>query len=397
MALIQPYAALLRTPHALAPVTAAFLGRLPTGMMPLALVLFGYGASGSYATAGRITAAYTLCSALFAPVQGRLVDRFGQTWPLVVSGLAHSAALLGLLIAAANGAGNALLTALAGLAGLAYPPVSACMRALWSELLEGEDQRQTAYAFESVVIEISFFAGPLLVGLLAAAGSPSGAVLVAATLAGGGALGFAASRPSRRWRSEQVDGAVRNFLGPLVSPGMRTILIVSIPIGASFGVMDVTMPAFAEAEGIPAAAGVLIAAISVGSIPGGLWYGARRFSMPLSRQWAPFLGLTAVGLASLALPATIPQMAVLLALMGFTIAPGVTCALLLVDRVAPAGTRTEAFTWWNTAIVGGLAGGNYFAGIMTERVGVDTALLASSAAAAGAAALAVLLRRSYEV
>ncbi len=147
---------------------------------------------------------------------------------------------------------------------------------------------------------------------------------------------------------------MRNFLGPLVSPGMRTILIVSIPIGASFGVMDVTMPAFAEAEGIPAAAGVLIAAISVGSIPGGLWYGARRFSMPLSRQWAPFLGLTAVGLASLALPATIPQMAVLLALMGFTIAPGVTCALLLVDRVAPAGTRTEAFTWWNTAIVGGL-------------------------------------------
>lgn len=365
--------------------------------MPLALVLFGYGASGSYATAGRITAAYTLCSALFAPVQGRLVDRFGQTWPLVVSGLAHSAALLGLLIAAANGAGSALLTALAGLAGLAYPPVSACMRALWSELLDGEEQRQTAYAFESVVIEISFFAGPLLVGLLAAAGSPSSAVLVAATLAGGGALGFAASCPSRRWRSEQVDGAVRNFLGPLVSPGMRTILIVSIPIGASFGVMDVTMPAFAEAEGIPAAAGVLIAAISVGSIPGGLWYGARRFSMPLSRQWAPFLGLTAVGLASLALPATIPQMAVLLALMGFTIAPGVTCALLLVDRVAPAGTRTEAFTWWNTAIVGGLAGGNYFAGIMTERVGVDTALLASSAAAAGAAALAVLLRRSYEV
>ncbi len=397
MALIQPYAALLRTPHAFAPVTAAFLGRLPTGMMPLALVLFGYGASGSYATAGRITAAYTLCSALFAPVQGRLVDRFGQTWPLVASGLAHSAALIGLLIAATNGAGSALLTALAGLAGLAYPPVSACMRALWSELLDGDDQRQTAYAFESVVIEISFFAGPLLVGLLAAAGSPSSAVLVAAMLAGGGALGFAASHPSRRWRSEQVDGAVRNFLGPLVSPGMRTILIVSIPVGASFGVMDVTMPAFAEAEGIPAAAGVLIAAISVGSIPGGLWYGARRFSMPLSRQWAPFLGLTAVGLASLALPATIPQMAVLLALMGFTIAPGVTCALLLVDRVAPAGTRTEAFTWWNTALVGGLAGGNYFAGIMTERVGVDAALLASSAAAAGAAVLAVLLRRSYEV
>ncbi|MBA2363290.1 MAG: hypothetical protein H0V86_07175 [Chloroflexia bacterium] len=289
-----------------------------------------------------------------------------------------------------------MLTALAGVAGLTYPPVSACMRALWSELLDGDDQRQTAYAFESVVIEISFFTGPLLVGLLAAVGSPSGAVLVAATLAGGGALGFAASRPSRQWRAERADGAVRNILGPLVSPGLRTILLISVPDGASFGVMDVALPAFADAEGVPAAAGVLIAAISVGSIPGGLWYGARRFSIPLSRQWAPLLGLTAAGLATLALPNTIPQMAVLLALMGFTIAPGVTCALLLVDRVAPAGTLTEAFTWWTTALVGGLAGGTYVAGIVTEHAGVDAALLSSSAAAAVAATLALLLRPSYD-
>lgn len=396
MGMIQTYVALLRAPHALPPVTAAFLGRLPIGMMPLALVLFGYEASGSYATAGQITAAYTLCSAVFAPVQGRLVDRVGQTWPLVASGVVHSVTLLGLLLAAAVGASGAVLTAVAGLSGLSYPPVSACMRALWSDLLDGEDQRQTAYAFESVVIEVSFFVGPLLVGVLAALGSSSGAVLVAAALAGGGALGMAASGLSRRWRGERVEGMERNIFGPLVTRGMRTVLIVSIPVGASFGMIDVAIPAFAEAEGAPEAAGLLIAAIATGSIPGGLWYGARRFSLPLSRQWAPLLALTAVGLATLQLPATIPQMAVLLTLMGFSIAPGITCALLLVDRVAPAGTLTEAFTWWNTALVGGLACGNFVAGIVTERAGVDAALLTSCGAASVAALLALVLRGSYE-
>ncbi len=154
MAVIQPYSALLRAPNALAPVGAAFVGRLSIGMMPLALVLFGYAASGSYATAGQITAAYSLCLAIFALVQGRLVDRFGQSGPLVVSGVAHSVALIGMPLAAATGADDSALTILAGMAGLTYLPVSACMRALWSDLLEGEDQRQAAYAFESVVIEI---------------------------------------------------------------------------------------------------------------------------------------------------------------------------------------------------------------------------------------------------
>ena len=65
------------------------------------------------------------------------------------------------------------------------------------------------------------------------------------------------------------------LLGALRSPGMRTIVAATVPLGFAVGATEVTMTAFAEDHGARAAAGVLLAVWAVGSGLGGLTYGGR--------------------------------------------------------------------------------------------------------------------------
>ena len=97
-------------------------------------------------------------------------------------------------------------------------------------------------------------------------------MLVAAAMCAGGALGFAATGASRRWRGE---AHAVGWLGPLAAPGMRTVFAVLGAFGIAVGIVQVALPAFADERGDAAAGGLLLAALSAGSLAGGLVYGAR--------------------------------------------------------------------------------------------------------------------------
>jgi predicted MFS family arabinose efflux permease len=79
-------------------------------------------------------------------------------------------------------------------------------------------------------------------------------------------------------------------------------------------------------------------------------------------------------------------------LAGLGIAPAIACLYLLVDRLAPAGTVTEAFTWVTTAFSTGFAIGNALGGSLVHRVGTDRAFLIAAAGVAAAALLARVRR-----
>jgi hypothetical protein len=51
------------------------------------------------------------------------------------------------------GAPPAAIVACAIAAGLTQPPIGACMRALWPELLDTPDRRHAAYALEGAALE----------------------------------------------------------------------------------------------------------------------------------------------------------------------------------------------------------------------------------------------------
>src|SRR5918994_3293033 len=94
---------------------ASALGWLGFGALGLAIVLTVQRATGSSAAAGLGLAGFALGSGALAPVRGRLVDRRGLRGALVPFAVASGAALLGLALAAREGAADWLLVALATL------------------------------------------------------------------------------------------------------------------------------------------------------------------------------------------------------------------------------------------------------------------------------------------
>jgi MFS family permease len=75
-------------------------------------------------------------------------------------------------------------------------------------------------------------------------------------------------------------------------------------------------------------------------------------------------------------------MALLVVPAGVLIAPLIATRNELAGRVAPAGSRTEAYTWPLTALVAGIALGAAAAGALADATSWQAAVLAAAAAAA---------------
>ena len=378
---LRRYLQILATRQVLRQFGASLLGRLPGGMVGFAIVLLVRDTSGSYATAGLVAASFTVALGLGAPVQGRLVDRFGQSRVLLAGAVASGGGLLTLgLVAHRLGSGG--MAALAGFAGATMPPLPACMRALWPALLGGDQQVQAAYALESTMQELVFITGPLVVVGLVALGSPALAVAGAGALCLLGTVWFATAP-----RSRAVRGGARHlgWAGPLRSAGLRWLLLAAVLLACSFGVVEVTIPAFAEHAGNRAAAGPILSLWSLGSMLGGLAVGGRSWRGGAPRGLATLLGLVAVAFALLAVARSGPQLGAVIPLAGAPIAPALACAYLLVGRLAPDGTVTEAFTWVSSCFMGGIAAGNAAGGAIAQHAGVHLGFLVAAGLAAAAA------------
>lgn len=347
-------------------VAAVLQGIALAGALPLAMVLFIRAEAGSFAAAGAVAAASALAGALTSPVRGRLVDRHGQTRVLGVCAVLSHAALVGLIAAALADAPVTALVALSALAGGTAAPLFPALRALWGTLVD-EPLRDSAYALQSVLIEVMYLGGPLVAAALVAAGSPTLAISVVAGTSLLASLAFVAAPASRAWRGEAADeGAAPSRWGALATPGMRTLVLAQVPYGAVIGALDVTAPAFADAHGDAAAGGFALAALALGSFVGGLAYGAHEWPGDRAARLLALTVLFALPLLPLALVGSLPLLVVLLALAGLAIAPATASVFGLLDTAAPRGTVTEAATWIVTAYAAGAAGGAAAAGALAD-------------------------------
>lgn len=385
------YRTVFRTPQVARLVPAAMIGRAPVGMTSLALVLVVRHLGESYATAGLVVAAYAVSAGVTAPLVGRLIDRVGQTRVLLACGTGCCAAFAALAAAAQLG-WRPLLAPLAALAGVLLPPLAPCMRALWSTLLGRGPALQAAFSLEAAGQEINFIVGPLLVVALAAAASPAVAMLVIGLLAFGGTLWFATSPASRAWRGGGT-GRPGHWAGALRGRGFRTLVTAATALAVGIGAVEVTVPAVSEHFGSRALAGPFLAIWSAGSMLGGVLAGARRPSAAPERRLWLLLGLVALGFVPLTLAHRPLLFGAAMALAGLGIAPGIACLYLLVDRTAPAGTLTEAFTWVSCAFTAGSASGSALGGALVQHAGTAAAFLVGTATAM-VATLIVWARRA---
>ena len=180
----------------------AVIDRVPIAGMSLAMILLVRIETGSFAIAGVVEAAFAIATAISLPIQGRLIDRLGQTPILSAALVLNPLALIGLILAAKSGAGAVPLAAIGAASGATQAATGSAMRTLWSTLIPDASLRQSAYALDAVSLEVAFIAGPLVTAALVAAGSPTVAVLANVGFATVGTLTFTLSRASRAWRWE---------------------------------------------------------------------------------------------------------------------------------------------------------------------------------------------------
>jgi len=363
---VRVYARILRTPGVAMLVLATLIGRLPIGISGLAILLYVEEVSDSFAAAGLCAGALALGSAAGAPFQGRLIDRrgVGMLFPLAA---AHSAGLVVIWLAGEAGAAVALLAAVSLATGATLPPVSSVLRSRWPYLLPDRPELLAgAFALDSVMIEVVFVTGPLLTTLVVATVGPQYALIVSAACVLLGTAWMLAGLSGRPGPERTEAGQTAFGLGALASPGLRTLVLASLPVGFTFGTLEVVLPAFSEAEGSKELAGVLLAVWSAASGVGGLVWGARGGDVPLLRAHLVFAWMLPICVAPLLLAGSPLSMALLGILAGLPIAPLIASRNQLVERVVLPGTATEAFTWPLTALVAGVSLGAAAGGAVVE-------------------------------
>jgi MFS family permease len=369
-------------------IAVSGIARLAWGVEGLALVFHVEDAADSFAAAGLAVGAVGITSAMFAPLRGVLVDRYGRPAMLAL-GLVGGGLIAAIAITPPAGPQALSYIVLAGLTGVFAPPFTAWTRAGLARRLSG-DRLRRAYTVDNVFEESAFVVGPLVAGLVIAVATPGAALVVAACLVAFGAIALTLWPILGGWspprREAAVEGSRMGLNGPLA-----IAFVCLAGMGAGVGFVEVGVAAFAEGEGSEGGAGLVLAGLSAGGILGAFIYGARPWRGSTARQYAALLGLVGAGLALLVLPEAIWAMVVIAAVAGLGFTPVFIANSMLIDELSPGRPSAVAFTWVSTSMNAGVAAGAAAGGGLVDEWGTDPAFIAAGAVVLASAALALAL------
>ena len=390
----NPYAQVLRTPHALPMVLAAFIGRLPLSMVGLGCVLLVASETGSYGLGGAVAAVGAVTTAIAGPLIGRWADTHGQRRVLLPVLVVFVVSGVTFLFAVREHWPLWIVFATAGLAGACIPPVSSMIRVRWTHMLRGSHRLPTALAMESVVDEFVFIVGPVLVTFLSTTGHATSGVVTAFAFAAIGSLLFAA-----QVRTEPPPAPREHRNGPsaIRVPGLRVLFVVGASVGAILGTLEIGLVAFADGMGHKPLAGVLIAGLAFGSMVSGIGWGTVHWRLPLRHRLAAVLVLMTVLSIPLLLVHHIWLMVPFVILAGVAVSPILISSFTLAEVLVPRAAVTEAFTWIGTALGLGVALGASVAGKIVDVAGANMSFLVATVAAALAAVVVALSQRLLHI
>jgi MFS family permease len=360
-------------------------------MLSISIVFVVSVHTGSYVAAGAATACAALGAVLGAPVAGRAADRFGAATVVLAAAVADATAMTALVLAVRGDIPLAVFLSLALCIGAFAPPIGPVLRASWPRLFPEPDLREAAYAFESVTLDVVFIIGPLLASAVAL-WSVDLTLLAAAVLTLVSSALLVRRLPDH---PPEAHSEKRDWRGPLRSGRVVRLLPITFLIAGSIIAIELAAIASADEHGSRAAGGALIAALSVGSIAGGLYWGSRRQPGSPAQQIFVLAGLLGMMFGLLALAPGLLVLGVGLGVAGTALAPLITAALTLMNEVAPPGHSTEAFAWLGSTTGAGAAASAASTGAVIAAFGGSAAFLAAGAFAVAAAALAFIVLRAF--
>lgn len=386
------YRRALTAPGARGPVLFSLLARMPIAMIGLAMLLYVRTTTGSFAVASLVSAGVLLGVAAGSVVQGRAIDRFGPTRPLLAVTAVFGVAVTASVVAVELRGPTLLLVALGALTGLAEPAVGSASRSTWARLVPDGPVRQAALAYEAISMEVFFILGPALAGVLLYAPWAGTGVVVGSVVMVVGGIGFALTGTVRAWGPAEIAGA--GGLGVLRSPGMQTLAVAALGFGLVIGFVEVGVPAAATAAGRPAVGGLLLSLWSVSSVAFGVVYSTRPWPRPLHLRLPVLLGGFALMVPLLAVPSGLAGLAVGMLVVGVLITPQSTAHSAAIDVAVPRAGHTEAFGWIITAVTIGLAAGQSLSGQLVEAFGPRASFLVAGAAGLTVAAVVTVRRHT---
>lgn len=393
------YRALFRLPGTIPLTSAGLLARMPLSMIGIGLITMVATARGSYGYAGALAAVFAISSAVATPQVARLVDRFGQRRVVPIAGAVSLGALAVLLITfRLDGPVPAIFVA-AAFAGL-LPSMPALVRVRWVGILERAREQEgahapelhSAFAWETVLDDLSFVLGPPISIGLSVAVFPEAGPLVGGILLLLGAGWLLSQRGSEPRPGRQ--GVATGPLSVLRVPAVWGMVVTLLTMGAILGTVDVASVAFAERQGIPASASVVLAVYALGSALSGIVFG----TVTLRRPTRVLLRVGIVGTALTTLPliwiSTVVELSVTVFIAGAFFAPTMILATKLIEEAVPAPSLTEALTWSTAGLAFGVAIGPAVAGPLIDAFGANGGFRVSLVAAAVLLALLPIVTRT---
>ena len=379
---LTPYRHVLAVPGIARLLFVATLARIPTTAAGIVLTLHVVGAlDRGYGAAGIVTAAYTVGGVLGGPWRGRAVDRYGvraALWPSIIVEAAFWMAAPWLPY-------ELLLPGSVLVGAFALPVFSLTRQAIG--VMVPEPLRRTAFALDSITVELSFMAGPLLGALVVATVSSTAALIAVGALQAVAGTAMVWFNPTVR--SEDTGAAVGHRREWFTRRFVAVILLMSASTLALAGT-DVAAVAVLNAQGEIALIGLVMAAWGFGSMLGGFVYGGLARAIPSA---ALVIGL---GLVTIPLGLAHSWWVLALALIpvGALCAPSVSATVGDVSRIVPEARRGEAMGWHSTAATMGVAIGAPVTGLAIDHAGPGWGFVAAGVAGTVLGIGALLLLRT---
>lgn len=390
---LTPYRRVLAVPGVRSLTLLGIAARIPHAATAVILTVHVVTTLGrGYGAAGFLVAAWTVGMAIGAPWRGRAVDRLGLRTALVPSLLAEGA----VWCSAPWLPFPALVAAVVVGGALGLPTFTVVRLAL--SVMVPEAQRRTAFALDSVSVEVSFMVGPALGVLVATHASTTAALIalgVAMVLAGVGLMALdpptrSAERAAATPRERRTD---RPAAGVPLTPALLAVLAAAAGATVVLAGTDVSIIASLRATGQLGWTGLVASVWAFASLLGGVVYGL------VSRSLPPFWLLLGLGLLTIPVGLAHGPLALSLAMVpaGFLCAPVITATAEVLTALVPEAVRGEAMGWHGSALTVGTAVGAPLAGFALDHgapwAGFATVGALGALLAAAGLALVALRRR----
>ena len=372
--MLGAYSSVLLTHRVTSRLVAVVLSAIPLGMLSLTVVLCIQEWTGSLRAAGSVSGLFGLGNAVGLGLQGWLMDRVGSRTVVLTAGSLCTTALTGFALAGSLGGSLWIVAVLAGVAGVSIPAITTAVRAWLRFTFSSESLQSTSYALLAALFRGAVAIGPVLVSLALLMHGPTLAVGMAAVMILAATLVYALTGGQQTQHRVSRSEVPRDT--PLVSAGLRTLLVAAALEGSAVGVTAVAIPGVMSAAGAAVLAGLGFAALALGQVLGALVFGSRDWPGPRRLQLPVMQTITALVAGLLFLVSEEPWLLVAVMLAaGFTMAPISVLKSAMLDDVAPQRALARSYS---TLVATGLvsaAAGNALAGNAAALTGVNGLLL----------------------